>query len=390
MDKRVFKLSEVVVVIVITALLSAIITGFVSFNTYRTMYKTSSVNLTNDKDLREFLEVYAELVTEYYVDIDRGELLDSAISGMTEYLNENYTNHLSKGDTEDLYSTLSGEYEGIGISLRNDLTIVEVFDNTPAKLAGLEVNDVITWVNGVNVKDYISTDVVQLIKNDEDKEVTIGVNRDGKELTFNIQLKTIDYPSVTSSIEEGTNIGYISISTFTNTTARLFTEHLTKLENEGIDSLIIDLRDNGGGYLVSAKQIASLFIEKGKTLYYLEDKNNKIEYKDETNDKREYPIVILINGSSASASEILTSALVDSYGAKTVGKTSFGKGKVQQTKELTNGTMIKYTTAKWLRPNDNCIDGIGIVPDYEIELKIEKNTVIDTQYNKAIELLKSK
>ena len=155
-----------------------------------------------------------------------------------------------------------------------------------------------------------------------------------------------------------------------------------------INSLIIDLRGNTGGYLKGATDIASMFVEKGKVLYMLENKDSKESYYDETNERRNLPVIVLIDGGSASASEVLAGALKDSYGATLVGKLSYGKGKVQQTNKLEDGSMVKYTIARWLRPNGECIDEIGIQPDYEVELEQdEEGNFIDTQLEKALELL---
>lgn len=389
MDKRVFKLSEVIVIIVITALLSAVVTGFISYNTLVKTKKVTYVNLTNDKDLKEFLEVYAELVTDYYKDINKKELLDSAINGMTNYLDENYTTHLSKTDTNNLMKSLSGQYQGIGIAISSDLVISDVFESSPAKKAGLQKNDKLIKVNGEDLEGKTATEAASLIKNPKNKSVLVTVLRNGKELEFTIELSNVNIPSVYGNVVDNTKIGYIYIETFSNTTYSQFKDTLEGLEKEKITSLIIDVRGNGGGYLISAKQIASLFIEQGKVIYSLEDKNNKVDYKDETKESRSYPIVVLIDENSASASEILAAALIDSYGAKTIGVTSYGKGKVQQTKELKDGSLVKFTSAKWLRPNGTCIDEIGITPDIKVELEVKDGKIVDSQYNKAVEYLKS-
>ena len=157
---------------------------------------------------------------------------------------------------------------------------------------------------------------------------------------------------------------------------------------EGIDNLIIDVRNNTGGYLKAATDIASMFLEKGKIIYSLENKKTKDVYKDETKDSKNYSVVVLINESSASASEILAAALKESYNAQLVGKKSYGKGKVQQTADL-NGGMYKYTSAKWLTPNGICIDKKGLTPDFEVDLQIsaDGNEVVDTQFDKALEIL---
>ena len=389
MDKRVFKLSEVIVIIVITALLSAVVTGFISYNTLIKTKKVTYVNLTNDKDLKEFLEVYAELVTDYYKDINKKELLDSAINGMTTYLDENYTTHLSKTDTSNLLKSLSGQYQGIGIEIKEDLVINDVFESSPAKKAGLEKGDKLIKVDNEVLEGKTASEAASLIKDSKKKSVVVTVLRDNKELEFTIELSSVNIPSVYGDVVTDTKIGYIYLNTFSNTTYTQFKDKLEDLEKKNITSLIIDVRGNGGGYLVSAKQIASLFIEQGKLIYSLEDKNTKVDYKDETKEKRSYPVVILIDENSASASEILTAALVDSYGAKTVGTTSYGKGKVQQTKELKDGSLVKFTSAKWLRPNGTCIDEVGITPDIKAELEVKDGKIIDSQYNKAVDYLKN-
>ena len=150
-----------------------------------------------------------------------------------------------------------------------------------------------------------------------------------------------------------------------------------------IDGLIIDVRNNGGGYLKATNDVASLFLEKGEIIYTLESKNNKVIYKDETNVKTNYPIVVLINKGSASASEILAAALRESYGALLVGNKSYGKGLVQEVYKLDDGSMAKYSSAKWLTPKGDCVEGMGIIPDYDIDN--ENN--IDNQLNKAIDII---
>ena len=205
-----------------------------------------------------------------------------------------------------------------------------------------------------------------------------------------MEVKNINKPALSYSVEEFNNkkLGYIQIQTFSQTLAEQVKQTLNKIEKDNISGLIIDLRGNGGGYLNAATDTASLFLEKGKVIYSLENKNSLDTTKDETDEKRSYPIVVLVNEGTASASEILAGALKDSYGATIVGKKSYGKGKVQQVKNLKDGSTVKYTTARWLRPNGECVDGVGIIPDYEIEIEIvDETTVVDTQLKKAIEVL---
>ena len=265
---------------------------------------------------------------------------------------------------------------------------MKVHDGTPAKRAGLAEGDIITWINDTSTEELQSAAVANLINKTGDNKIV--VNRNGEEITFHVQGETINTPLTSQIIEEeNQKIGYIYISAFTNTVGEEFQKALNDLETQGINSLIIDMRYNYGGYLKGATDIANLILEKDKIIYTLEGKENVEVYKDQTDEHRTYPIVVLVNESSASASEVLASALKDSYGATIVGQITYGKGRVQQARTLDDGSMVKYTTAKWVRPNGECIDEVGIVPDYIEEIqKNEDGTYTDKQYEKAIELLK--
>lgn len=388
-----FKLYEVIIITIITGILCSIATGFIFYKKYETSAIASYENLSNNKNVNEFLQVYASIIKEYYQDVNEEELVDSAINAMFSYLGDNYSEHLSKDETSSLLEQLAGEYQGIGVEIYQDKIIYNVFDDSPAKEAGLQKGDKIIKVNNEDVSEKDNSYVATKIKNENDKvEITILRNNEEKKVT--VKKDKLYIPSVTSKVieEENKKIGYIDITTFSNTTSKQVKKALLSLENDNIDSLVIDVRNNAGGYLISAKEIASMFLEKEKIIYSLHEKDKTQTYKDTTSEKRDYPVVVLINEYSASASEILTSALKESYNATLVGKKSYGKGKVQQTLNLEDGSMAKYTTAKWLTPNGKCIDGVGITPDYEIDLDVDENnqTIVDTQLNKAIEILKNK
>jgi len=224
---------------------------------------------------------------------------------------------------------------------------------------------------------------------DKIEENTILIEREGRTYLYKVTAEMVNTPLTTQLIERADKrIGYISMTAFTNTVEEEFQRSLLELESDSMDSLIIDIRGNAGGYLKGATAIANMFLEKGKIIYSLEGKDSTETTYDETEEKRDIPIVILMSEASASASEVLASALKDSYGAILVGTKSYGKGKVQQTRRLEDGSMVKYTTAKWLRPNGECIDGVGLFPDYEVELiQKEDGTWQDTQLEKALELL---
>ena len=379
---------DIMIMIVVTAIASCVLTGVILNVQFRKMNPSYNIDLANNENIREFLDVYSEVVTNYYEEIDEKGMIAAGIDGMMKYLGDNYSIYMNSKAADSLNDSLENSYEGIGVVSTYNV-VYKVYEGTPAYEAGIKENDVIIKVNGVDISEENFEQISILIQNNDDVN-EIVVKRGNEELTFNVKKATVSVPVVSSrTIDfENKKIGYISLSSFSTHAHDEFAEALIGLEKNNIDSLIIDLRDNTGGYLTAARNIASIFLEKGKVIYSLESKDKTETIKDETNEKRKYKIVILVNGSTASASEVLTAALKDSYGATIVGKKTFGKGKVQNTSSYGNGSMIKYTSAKWLRPNGDCIDEVGIEPDYDVDLEYSGNLVYDKQLDKAIELLK--
>lgn len=378
-----FSLKWVCVIIFITAVVASLTTGIIIYNNSKIVLGTASIK--DDDALREFLKVYNSLDENYYENIDKTKMIEEAIAAMLNYLGEDYSTYLNKSETNDLENRLSGKFKGIGISITNGREIYKVYENTPAKDVGLQENDIIISINNKDTENLTQAEVANLI--DKLKENTIIVKRNEEILTFHVTAQSINRPLTYQKIND-TNIGYIYISSFTDTVGEEFRKSLEDLERNGMEKLIIDMRGNSGGYLKGATEIANMFIEKDKLIYILEGKEKTEECYDDTDEKRDYPIVILMDGATASASEVLAGALKDSYGVTLVGETSYGKGRVQQTKTLEDGSMVKYTTARWLRPNGSCIDGYGLQPDIEVKLQIENDEIVsDTQLEKAIELL---
>lgn len=384
-SRKGFSLKSVAIIIIVTAIITSLTTGLIIYNNSKLIL--GSASLSNDSALKEFLKVYSSLDENYYEDIDKTKMIDAAIAAMLKYLGEDYSTYLNQTETDSLSNKLSGTFKGIGISITNGNEIVKVYEDTPAFKAGLKENDKIIRINDTDTEGKNQIEVANLI--DKTKENTLVVSRDGAELTFKIMPEEINTPLTTQVYEKNDKkIGYIYIEAFTEKVGEEFKKSLEDLEQQGITSLIIDVRENTGGYLKGATEIASLFLEKGKTIYSLEGKDGVTTYKDETDEKRDYPVILLINENTASASEVLAAALQDSYGAKLVGKISYGKGKVQQTKQLEDGSMVKYTSARWLTPEGECIDGFGLAPHYEEDIVQNKDgTYTDNQLNKAIELL---
>ncbi len=360
-----FNLVEVIIIIIMTSLIVGVSTGVVVYKNYNEIDKRTSNS--DDKDyLKELEDAYKNILNSYVETVDEKGLTNAAIEAMYNYVGDPYTSYLDQDTTSDLMDRLNGEYNGIGVEIQKTdegSLVANVFENSPAERAGVLVGDIIIKVDGEDVRNNTVKEVSEKIKTKDSVKIT--VYRSGIEKEISAKVQNVVITSVTKNNYDG--VGYIKISTFSNTTYSQFKTALESLENEGINSLIIDVRNNGGGYLSPAVEIAELFVTKGKNIYGLESKGEKEMYKDKTSDKRDYKVVVLTNGTTASASEILTAALKESYGATVVGATTYGKGTVQETSTLESGGMVKYTTAYWLTPNGNKINGIGIKPDYEVE-----------------------
>lgn len=382
-----FNLISVIIIICITSVVSAVTAGIIVTNNYNLSYS----DLSNDKELTDFIKAYSNIVNNYYEDVDKEKMLDSALNAMLNYLGDNYTTYLTDEQRKALEESLQGTYQGIGVEINKDRVITKVTKNGPAEAAGLQAGDKFMSIDGTKLNDTDGNAVGLLIRGTDKKAVDIVVDRNGEELTFNVKIGTIEEPAISYEMKEN-NIGYIQISKFSRPLTSQMENALKELEANGMEKLIIDLRNNTGGYLDSAETTASLFLKKGKLIYSLEDKNSKEDYYDQTETSRDYQIVVLINNNSASSAEILAAALKDSYGAVLVGQTSYGKGKVQQTYDMEDGSMAKFTSARWLRPTGDCIDKKGIKPDFEVAQTTQTNEngeeiIIDTQLVKALEVI---
>ena len=351
-----FSLLDVVFIVIIFSLLSVAITIFI----FRKINRSSA---TSDID-----KVYNQIVDSYYEEVNQEELKESAIDGMMNYLGEKYSIYLDKDSTDYLNNELDGKYKGIGIisSYSNGKVFVEdVFKNSPADISGLQVGDQILSYDGIKItNENTLNDMVDYIKSHN--EVSFSIRRESGDVVINVSTTDIDNPVVSSRLfsDDNNNIGYIYLESFTGNSYVQFRNALDELEKNNLKGLIIDLRSNKGGYLEQAESISSMFLSKGKIAYYMKDKNEETIFYDKTDEKRTYPVVVLVNSLTASASEMLAMSLKESYGAILVGTQTYGKGKIQQTSNVGTSSMIKYTTATWYSPNHNCIDGVGIKPSY--------------------------
>lgn len=349
------------------------------------------------KDLKKVVDTYYAIVDNYYGELDRDKLIDGAVEGMISSVGDTFTSYSDTDSTSSFDETINGSYEGIGCTVATledgTISVIDMFEDSPSYKAGLKVGDIIIKADGESYEGKNSNDISNYIKNSGKSKIVLTVKRDNEEKDISINLSKVEIPHVSGKVieQDSKKIGYIKISLFASNSYKQFKNKLDELEKSNIDDLIIDVRDNSGGYLSSVTDICNLFLDKGKVIYQLEDSKGKVKKKDTTKEKRKYDIVVLINGGSASASEILASAIKESYGGDIVGTNSYGKGTVQQTKKLLDGSMIKYTTQKWLTPDGNSINEVGVTPTKVVELNEEyfnnPTTENDNQLQEAIKLI---
>ena len=379
-----FNMLETIIIMLIIFGLGLVIGGIIMYG--KGSYSKSSISLN------EFVSAYDEIVNDYYQDVDKDELLEAGISGMIRYLGDPYSTYMNSEDAEDFNEDVEGTYQGIGAEIKYNsetLPIIgRVFENSPAEKAGIKENDIIIKVNGSDVTKKSLSDIASIVKGTSGTKVKLTIKRDGKEQDIEVTRSVVDNISVSSEVitKNDKKIGYIIISTFASNTASQFKKELNNIEKENIDSLIIDVRGNSGGYLSTVNSIISMFVKKGEPIYQLKTKDKLEIIYDETEESRNYPIVVLTDHGSASASELLVAALSEINEAKLVGTTTFGKGKVQKISTLSSGAIFKYTYQEWLTPKGNYIDQVGIKPDVEIKYEYNKEGK-DNQKEKAIEVI---
>lgn len=338
------------------------------------------------------------LINAYYLDEINGQQVeDTLYTGMVAGLDDPYSVYYSKEELESMEESTVGEYSGIGATLSQDpdtkeISVVSCFDGTPAEEAGLLPGDVITGWNGNPVSDMDLSELVSKIKTDPDEHLTLSLERDGEELEVELTRRAVEVPTVEYEMLEN-QIGYIRLLEFDEVTAQQFEDAMEDLEDQGMEKLIIDVRNNPGGVLQTVCDMLDQLLPEG-LIVYTEDKNGKrTEYTSDKEQQFTKPLAVLVNGNSASASEIFAGAIQD-YGIGTiVGTTTFGKGIVQKVFYLSDGTGLKLTVAKYYTPKGHDIHKKGIQPDVEVELDEDQQnqgTVSqekDNQLQKAIRVL---
>ena len=338
------------------------------------------------------------LINAYYLDeIDGQQVEDTMYTGMVAGLDDPYSVYYSKEELESMEEATAGEYSGIGATLSQDpetkeISVVSCFTGTPAEEAGLLPGDVITGWNGSSVSDMELSELVSKIKTDPDEHLTLSIERDGEELEVELTRRAVKIPTVEYEMLEE-QIGYIRLLEFDEVTAQQFEDAMSDLESQGMEKLIIDVRNNPGGVLQTVCDMLDQLLPEGM-IVYTEDKNGKrTEYTSDEEHQFTKPLAVLVNGNSASASEIFAGAVQD-YGIGTiVGTTTFGKGIVQKIFYLSDGTGLKLTVAKYYTPKGHDIHKKGIRPDVEVELDevLQNQSSIsheeDNQLQKAISVL---
>ena len=343
-----------------------------------------------DDEVSDFISIYNYVKDNYYEDVDDKKLMKAAIAGMLNSLGDEYSYFMDESSTENFNTTVNGTYNGIGITIQtkdNVNRIISIFKNSPADKAKMVVGDVIIKINGEDVTQKDSSEIAKMITNKVGDKVTIVVKRGEEELTFKLKVSAIEIPSVTGEVKEqnGKKIGYIKIDNFAANTSSQFRKELKKLEKKKIDSLILDVRDNTGGALSQIHSILEMFFDKKTVLYQIETKGKKVKYYSTTDEKRTYPVVVLTNSLSASASEVMAACFKENYkDATIIGVTTYGKGTVQKALDYKDGTSFKFTSQKWLTPKGHWIHEKGVKPDVEVQ---NEEDGVDKQLQTALDTL---
>lgn len=392
-----------VMLVCVASILSSCITYyyFVGTDASIPFIGKSTVEVDEDSDktidaIAKTLKGFRSVIdSQFKGEIDETKLLDGAVKGYVEGLGDKYSEYMTAEEWEDFQATALGDFEGIGIYVSLDknsnVVILSTIKDSPAEIAGLKEKDVIVEVDEENVlgaKD--ASDVTAKIKGPSGTKVHLKIARGDEYLEFDVQREMVKIYHVESEMLEN-NIGYIALYTFDTDCSVEVKKAIEDLQSKGAQKLILDLRNNTGGLVSEAYQIANLFIPKGKDILITEYADGtKQTSKTEGDNITDMELVLLVNEYSASASEILAGALKDNDRATIVGTTTYGKGVIQQVFSLLDGSVLKLTIAEYYTPNGTKIHQIGLKPDYEVELPEvkEEKDFVDTQLDKAKEILK--
>lgn len=393
--KRIYR---TIMLIIVVALITFVLTSVFLYDKLGTSsFLSTGISGVNSELIKKIYTVKSILDSKYVSEVNEEDLINGAIKGYVSGVGDAYTEYFTKEEMESFYSEIEGNYVGIGIYMvqnteENTIVVLYPIEGSPAQEAGLQTGDVIRKVDGIEFTGEDFDEISAKIKGKEGTKVTLEIERNGETLTFEIERKNIDLYPIESELLES-NIGYINITSFDSDCAKEFKTIYENLSKANITSLIIDLRNNGGGIVSEALDIADYVLDKNQVMLITKDKDGKEEIEKSTKKPIvNVPIVILTNENTASASEILAAALKENNKAIIVGEKTYGKGVIQELLTLSDGSGLKVTVEEYYTPNKNKINGIGITPDVEVapseDIIVEMEQ--DTQLQEAIKILKNK
>jgi carboxyl-terminal processing protease len=400
MEGKKWSLKKAITWIIITNLITASVLIFVPIKTIGGKVLVNGDDYKFFKQYEKMKPVNDIIKDNYYEKIDNPKMVEGAIKGMVSALDDPYTVFMNKKEFDELKTSTQGSFTGVGIYIGDKdgkIVVVAPIEDSPAEKAGIKSGDIITKVNGQEVSAKESDKAVSMMKGKAGTKVKITIYREGVgEKDIEVTREKIVFKTVKSEMLPD-NIAYIRITTFDENTSKAFVSALDDMKSKGMKGLILDLRDNPGGLLDECKVVADKLLGKGTIVYTL-DKDGKKEVLESDEDKINVPLVVLTNGGTASASEIVSGAVRDHKAGTLIGTTTFGKGLVQTVIPLIDGTGIKVTTARYYTPSGECIQKKGIKPDIEVPLPdnlkdkpiSELNRAEDVQLKKAIEVIKTK
>ncbi len=413
MENKKNKVYKIIMLVVLTAFVTFMVTAFSMYSYFNntslvSMFETvssqeNSENSSKSTDLEKYLKRIKSTINRYYLwndQIDEEKLKEGAIKGYVEGLGDEYTEYIPAEEMEDYTENITGNFVGIGIYMIADkdsgrVVVYYPIPESPAEKAGVKAGDQIISVDGTEYTADDFNTIADYIKGEEGTTVNLEVERNGERIKFEIKREKINTNPITIEMLEN-NIGYLKLPSFDEDTSKDFEEKVKELQSQGAQSLVIDLRNNGGGIVSEATDIADMLLDKGQTIISTVDKDDK---KEITYSKKStiftMPITVLVNENSASASEILACSLKDNERAKIIGTKTYGKGIIQTLLSLTDGSGLKITTEEYYTPKGTTIHKVGIDPDEEVKLPDTVKSIYsvtkdeDTQLKKAIEILKN-
>lgn len=334
--------------------------------------KVVEVGSPERREFQKLYQAYDDLKADYYADIDQEALVNGAINGMIDALGDPYSDYMNQDEAAQFEESISSSFQGIGAEIqeRNGfISVVSPIKNSPAEKAGILPNDQIIAVDGKSIQGMSASEAVLLIRGEKGTSVALTIKRGDMSDPMEITIVRDEIPieTVYAELLED-QVAHIQITSFSQNTYDELLEAITDMEEKGMKAMVLDVRQNPGGLLTSAIDISNLFVDAGKPLFQTKVKDKDAEIYTATNGtKVEVPVTLLIDGGSASASEILAGAMSESAGTQLIGLNTFGKGTVQTANELNDGSNMKFTTSKWLTPEGNWIHEKGIAPDIKIE-----------------------